>query len=146
MAEGATTRCATAWQGGLTLTLALTLTLTSTLTLTLTLTHTNRLAVLRRGKVGRRRSAEPPASTLEPLALSQRVLTSLRTAQVVLVVGHANCLRALIKNVQGLSDEEVRLLGAGAGAGAGARPGTGAGAGGWVRGWGWGWGRGWGRG
>jgi hypothetical protein len=58
------------------------------------------------------------------------------------VVGHANCLRALIKNVQGLSDGEVRLLGAGraragawagAGAGAGARAGAGAGAGAGVR-------------
>ena len=47
------------------------------------------------------------------------------------MVGHANCLRALIKNVQGLSDEEVRLLGAGAGAGA--RAGAGAGAGGGMR-------------
>ena len=52
----------------------------------------------------------PPVT--HPPSVSQRVLISLRTAQVVLVVGHANCLRALIKNVQGLSDEEVRLLGA----------------------------------
>ena len=84
--------------------------------------------------------AVPPNRQRPPLTLppsvSQRVLISLRTAQVVLVVGHANCLRALIKNVQGLSDEEVRLLGArGQGQGQG-----------WGQGWGWGWGWGWGEG